>query len=79
MKRSETSLNVTSNWSISDINTLDIEYNNTLAKLINQAIDRYKHRWGFYPLNTDAFIQSVERYAYSRYIVSIPINKSGVL
>lgn len=32
------------------------------ASLINKAIDRYKHRWGFYPVNTDAFIQSVERH-----------------
>ena len=29
------------------------------ARYINRAIDKYKYRWGMYPVNTDAFIDSL--------------------
>jgi len=29
------------------------------AKYINRAISKYKDRWGMYPVNTDAFIDSL--------------------
>jgi len=32
------------------------------AKFINRAINKYKDRWGMYPTNTDAFIQTLERH-----------------
>ena len=35
------------------------------AKFINRAINKYKDRWGMYPVNTDAFIQSLERHGTS--------------